>query len=83
VPTVYPYRFMVDAGGLISYGIDNVDLFRRAATYVDRILKGTNPADLPVQLPSKFELVVNLKTAKTLGIDVPATVLTLADEVIE
>ena len=74
---------MVDAGGLISYGIDNVDLFRRAATYVDRILKGTNPADLPVQLPSKFELVVNLKTAKTLGIDVPATVLTLADEVIE
>jgi putative ABC transport system substrate-binding protein len=83
VPTVYPYRFMVDAGGLVSYGIDNVDLFRRAATYVDRILKGTGPADLPVQLPSKFELVVNLKTAKTLGIDVPATVLTLADEVIE
>jgi len=62
-----PISFMVDAGGLISYGIDNVDLFRRAATYVDRILKGTNPADLPVQLPSKFELVVNLKTAKTLG----------------
>jgi putative ABC transport system substrate-binding protein len=83
VPTVYPYRFMVDAGGLISYGIDNVDLFRRAATYVDRILKGTSPADLPVQLPSKFELVVNLKTAKTLGIELPATVLTLADEVIE
>jgi putative tryptophan/tyrosine transport system substrate-binding protein len=83
VPTVYPYRYMVAAGGLISYGVDPVDLFRRAPTYVDRILKGANPADLPVQLPTKFEMTINLKTAKSLGLDVPATLLGHADEVIE
>jgi putative ABC transport system substrate-binding protein len=83
VPTVYPYRYMVAAGGLISYGVDIVDLFRRVPSYVDRVLKGTKPADLPVQLPTKFELAVNLKTAKALGLDVPPTLLAQADEVIE
>jgi putative ABC transport system substrate-binding protein len=83
VPTIYPYRYMVDAGGLISYGTDNTDLYRRATTYVDRILKGAKPADLPVQLPIRFVLAVNLKTAKTLGLDIPATLLGRADDVIE
>ena len=83
VPTIYPYRYMVAAGGLVSYGTDNTDLYRRATFYVDRILKGAKPADLPVQLPTKFELAVNLKTAKTLGLDMPATLLGRADEVIE
>jgi putative tryptophan/tyrosine transport system substrate-binding protein len=83
VPTVYPYRYMVAAGGLISYGVDPVDLFRRAPTYIDRILKGANPADLPVQLPTKFEMAVNLKAAKALGLDVSPSLLTRADEVIE
>jgi putative ABC transport system substrate-binding protein len=83
VPTVYPYRFMVERGGLISYGVDVENLFERAATYVDRILKGANPVDLPVQAPTKFELVINQKTAKTLGLTVPYTLLAGADEVIE
>lgn len=83
VPTIYPYRYMVSVGGLISYGVDPIDIFRRAPAYVDRILKGANPADLPVQLPTKFELTINLKTAKALGIDIPATLVGRADEVIE
>jgi len=83
LPAVYYRRLHVDRGGLISYGPDIVDQFRRAAGYVDRILKGAKPADLPVQIPTKYETVLNLKTAKALGIDVPASVLVRADEVIE
>ena len=76
-------RARVAAGGLISYGVDVPDLFRRAAPYVNRILKGAKPAELPVQQPTKFELAINLKAAKALGLDVPASLLALADEVIE
>jgi putative ABC transport system substrate-binding protein len=83
LPTIYPYRYMVTAGGLLSYGIDGVDLFRRVPTYIDKILKGAKAGELPVQLPTKFELVINLKTAKTLDLTLPPTLLTRADEVIE
>src|SRR5262249_18011309 len=83
LPAVYGSKFFVTAGGLISYGTDTIDQHRRAAGYVDRILKGEKPADLPVQAPTKFETVLNMKTAKALGLDVPTAVLLRADEVIE
>ena len=83
LPAVYPSRVYVAGGGLISYGADLSDSWRRAAGYVDRILKGEKPADLPVQAPTKYETVVNIKTAKTLGLEIPPFILTRADEVIE
>lgn len=83
IPAVYPYRYFVDDGGLLSYGVDVLDLFRRAADYVDRILKGAAPADLPVQAPTKFELVINLKAAHALGLEVPQVLLAGADAVME
>ncbi len=83
LPAVYPYRFFTELGGLVSYGSDLPDNFRRAATYADRILKGAKPSNLPVQAPVKFEMTINLKTAKALGLDVPLHLQQRADEVIE
>ena len=83
LPAIYSSPYYTASGGLISYGVDYLDLWLRAASYVDRILKGAKPAELPVQAPAKFELVINLKTAKALGLTVPPTLLARADEVIE
>ena len=83
LPVIHALRAAAADGGLMSYGVDLIELFRQAAIYADRILKGEKPADLPVQLPTKFELVVNLRTAKTFGLDVPPSLLATADEVIE
>jgi putative ABC transport system substrate-binding protein len=83
VPTVYSLSAFARDGGLLSYGVDRVEIFRRSASYVDRILRGAKPEDLPVQLPTKYELVINLKTAKVIGLDVPPALLARADEVIE
>jgi putative ABC transport system substrate-binding protein len=83
VPVIYPFRYYVNDGGLLAYGVDEADLFWRSAPYVDRILKGAKPGDLPVQAPTRFELAVNIKTAKAIGIEIPESILLRADEVIE
>jgi putative ABC transport system substrate-binding protein len=83
LPAIYPFRYFATEGGLISYGADLIDLYRRTPSYVDRILKGARPADLPVQAPAKVEMVINLKAAKALGLAVPRIMLASADEVIE
>jgi putative ABC transport system substrate-binding protein len=83
LPAIYPFRFFIPSGGLLSYGIDSRDLLRGAASYVDRILRGAKPSDLPVQLPTRFELVINLKAAKAIGLSLPQSLLVEADDVIE
>ena len=83
LPAIYPYRYFTDIGGLLSYGSDQLDNYQRAASYADRILKGENPSELPVQAPAKFEMAINLRTARTLGLEMPAKLVALADEVIE
>jgi len=83
VPTIYPWRFFTELGGLLSYGNEQRDSFRLAATYANRILKGEKPSELPVQAPTKFELIINMKTAEVLGLDVPSSLQQLADKVIE
>jgi putative ABC transport system substrate-binding protein len=83
VLTIYSYRQFVQEGGLMSYGADTIDIFKRSTSFVDRILKGTSPADLPAQAPAKFEIAINLRTAKAIGVDIPPNLLALADEVIE
>src|SRR5262249_14783278 len=83
MPTIFPFRSFVDDGGLMSYGVNLDDQWRRAAGYVDQIIKGANPAEMPIQQPTKFDLVINLKTAKAIGLEIPASVLSQAVEVIE
>ena len=83
LPTVYPFKYYAKDGGLLYYGVDQVDQWRKAASYVDRILRGEKPSALPLQSPTKYELIINLKTAQSLGLNVPATLLATADEVIE
>jgi putative tryptophan/tyrosine transport system substrate-binding protein len=83
IPVVYPFRIFAESGGLLSWGLDFVEVYRQAATYVDRILRGAKPTELPIQAPNKFNLVINLKTAQTFGFKIPPTLLTLADELIE
>jgi putative ABC transport system substrate-binding protein len=83
LPNVYAYRYYPASGGLASYGVDNIETYRQAASYVDRVLKGEKPADLPVQFPNKYQLVINFITAKALGLEIPAAVLARTDEVIE
>jgi putative ABC transport system substrate-binding protein len=83
LPAIHAFRFHVERGGLIAYAFDQIDQYRRAASYIDRILKGEKPADLPVQSPTKYELIINLKTAKALGLTVPPSLIARADEIIE
>jgi putative ABC transport system substrate-binding protein len=83
LPAIHPFRESVEAGGLMAYGVDIPDMYRRAATYVDKILRGANPADLPIEQPTKFEFVINIKTARTLGLTIPQSLLLRAERVVE